>query len=181
MNDAFSSLPADQLLNNLVRWVQIPDVPKADCKAYNVLIRSARSGQSSPAPPLPSVPLPTQSPTNLHFSAPSGPASPLQNQQQGILKPGLLGHNQGLKPGGPFNHGLNHNHSPQGLHNLGPNVPGSINLGHNRGLNPPGPPNNHNQALGPFPGPHNQERRGGNRVRYFPHLVVKTLSKLFIL
>jgi len=150
MNDAFSSLPADQLLNNLVR--------------------SARSGQSSPAPPLPSVPLPTQSPTNLHFSAPSGPASPLQNQQQGILKPGLLGHNQGLKPGGPFNHGLNHNHSPQGLHNLGPNVPGSINLGHNRGLNPPGPPNNHNQALGPFPGPHNQERRGGNRVNLFSFL-----------
>ena len=122
------------------------------------LVRSARSGQSTPAPGL--LPVPNQPLNNLHFSA-NAPPAPLQ-KQQGILKPGLLGHNnQGVKH---FNQGLNHNQGPP---NLGQNVPaGSLNLGLNRGLNPPGPPNNHNQALGPFAGPHNQERRGGNRVRY---------------
>jgi hypothetical protein len=144
MNDAFSSLPADQLLNNLVR--------------------SARSGQSTPAPGLLSAP--NQPPTNPHFSA---NAQPLQNQQ-GILKPGLLGQNPGVK--GFNQQGLHHNHNQQGPANLGQNVPGSLNLGLNRGLNPPGPPNNHNQALGAFPGlqPHNQERRGGNRVNLFSFL-----------
>jgi len=142
MNDAFSSLPADQLLNNLVR--------------------SARSGQSTPAPGLQLPLVPNQPPTNLHFSANAPPL------QKGILKPGLLGHDQGVKP---FNQqGLNHNHNPQGPPNLGQNVPGSLNLGLNRGLNPPGLPNNHNQALGAFQGPHNQERRGGNRVNLFSFL-----------
>jgi len=145
MNDAFSSLPADQLLNNLVR--------------------SARSGQSTPAPGGLQLPLvPNQPPqTNLHFSANAPPL------QKGILKPGLLGHDQGVNA---FNQqGLNHNHNHnQGPPNLGQNVPGSLNLGLNRGLNPPGPPHNHNQALGPFQGPHNQERRGGNRVNLFSFL-----------
>merc|ERR1712008_120186 len=144
MNDAFSSLPADQLLNNLVR--------------------SARSVQSTPAPGL--QPVPNQALTNLHFSSNAPPPPPLQ-KQQGLLNPGLLGHNQGVKP---FNQGLSHNHNPQGPPNLVQNVPGSLNLGLNRGLNPPGPPNNHNQALGAFPGPHNQERRGGNRVNLFSFL-----------
>jgi len=132
MNDAFSSLPADQLLNNLVR--------------------SARSGHSTSAPGLQPVPTRLPENNNLHFPTNGAPA-PLQ---QGILKPGLQSHNQG----GSFNHHRN----PQGPPHQ--NVPGSLNLG----LSAPGPHSNHNQALGPFPGLHNQERRGGNRVNLFSFL-----------
>jgi len=127
MNDAFSSLPADQLLNNLVR--------------------SARSGHSTSAPGLQPVPTRLPENNNLHFPTNGAPA-PLQ---QGILKPGLQSHNQG----GSFNHHRN----PQGPPHQ--NVPGSLNLG----LSAPGPHNNHNQALGPFPGLHNQERRGEKTMK----------------
>ena len=111
--------------------------------------RSARSGHSTSAPGLQPVPTRLPENNNLHFPTNGAPA-PLQ---QGILKPGLQSHNQG----GSFNHHRN----PQGPPHQ--NVPGSLNLG----LSAPGPHSNHNQALGPFPGLHNQERRGGNRVSWF--------------